>query len=130
MTARIFYDQGLSDEATPRLDLGDGRIVPDHAVMLALLLAEGVILISGEDATLHVICSDTFAYACADCEPITRHRDIVELFEMWEANPEWCATRWCILRRGARPIAPIVEMMKRDGVWDAELEARASEASR
>lgn len=71
---------------------------------VAHLLINDVLMIGGEEATLNVVCSDTFYYASADCEPISSG-EIHELYKLWRADPMWGPTWWCVKKRNMRPLA-------------------------
>lgn len=77
----------------------------------------------GEATTvLYVNCNDLFYWACADAERI-KNNEIGTFYKMHMANKKWGSAKWCCLKRKMRPQVPIVEAMKKDGFWDAELEA-------
>jgi len=79
--------------------------------------------ISEESTTvLYVNCNDLFYWGTADAESLP-NSEIGNLYRMWKANPKWGVDKWCCLRRKLRPQIPIVEMMKKDGFWDEELES-------
>jgi hypothetical protein len=118
--AKVLYDDG--EEMTPWI-LPDA---PDHSAMLAILLAEGLVHLSMQDLTPHVLCSDTFGYACADSERIDTPNELVQVFMAYEADRSWGTTAWCIVKRRQRPIAEIVAMMQATGAW-TDAVARASE---
>ena len=108
---------------------------------LAVFLIEEIVFLSGSDylspfkprgedpdklcrptcAPL-VICNDQFYWACADCEPLPAS-EIESLYKMWKADPRWGVTKWCCRSRNMRPQIPIVNDMKKEGVWDDELES-------
>lgn len=105
----------------------------NEELAVAILLANDVVFISGQDykapwapeeksCAVVVNCNDVFYWACADAEPLPQG-EIETLYKMWKANPKYGADKWCCLRRNLRPQVPLVEMMKKDGFWDAELEA-------
>lgn len=125
--AKVFYDDG-SEEATDYVELEHGGKPvrePDHEVMLAKLLLDGVVFVGCQTGSICVMCSDTFGYSCADAEPVTDRKDIVDVYE-GNAKHGWPAVvAWCAKRRKARPIAPVVASMKEAGVWDDELESFA-----
>jgi len=100
---------------------------------LSLLLAEEGLLFVGtpktcffEDqagqAALWINCNDTFGYGCADAEPLLHSEigPVTKLYLQWGCHG---VIKWVALRRKERPIPEIVEHMKKDGHWDAELEA-------
>lgn len=77
----------------------------------------------GDSTTvLFVNCNDLFWWGTADAEALPND-EIGRLYKMHMANKTWGSSKWCCLRRKLRPQVPIVEMMKKDGFWDAELEA-------
>ncbi len=61
-----------------------------------------------------VICNDTFAYACADCERLP-FKEIEPLYRMWQADPTWGPTAWCVMRRKERPIGPVEKGLREKG---------------
>jgi len=75
----------------------------------------------GLTIVLFVICNDIFAWGCADAEdlPIS---ELENLYKMWLKNNKWGSTKWCCIRRKEKPQRPAVELMKKDGAWDDELE--------
>ena len=78
---------------------------------------------------LSVLCSDTFAYACADAEDLP-YNSILELYRRWREDPRWGVTQWISERRSMVPIPPLVDLMKKEGAWDEtmqQIERRKSE---
>ena len=123
----IFYDVDLHGGKTEHCC--------DEDNALAVLLADGVCFSGGgnpffktEDkdcearTCVRVLCNDLFYWACADCEELPV-AEIGNLYRMHKENPKYGSDKWCCLRRNLRPQVPIVENMKKDGFWDAELEA-------
>lgn len=105
----------------------------DEDTALAILIAEGVCFVSGQDyvapwsntdktCAVVVNCNDVFYWASGDAEPLPNSQ-IEKLYRMWKANKDWGSIKWCCLHRNLRPQVPIVRDMKKDGFWDAELEA-------
>lgn len=96
--------------------------------------AEGQHIIVGSDDTkpwevsdesttvLYVNCNDLFYWGTADAESLPNDQ-IGKLYLLHKENDKWGASKWCCLQRKLRPQVPIVEDMKKDGYWDAELEA-------
>lgn len=79
----------------------------------------------GESTTvLYVLCNDIFYWGTADAERLT-NAEIGPLFKMYTdpANKGWGHIKWCCFKRKLRPQVPVVEDMKKDGVWDAAMEA-------
>lgn len=65
-----------------------------------------------------VICSDTFAYSCADAERLP-YDQIQPLYRLWRKDSTLGATAWAVMQRRERPIAP-VEKMLRDAGYDVD----------
>jgi hypothetical protein len=79
--------------------------------------------VSEESTTvLYVNCNDLFYWGTADAESLPND-EIGNLYRMHMNNKKWGSSKWCCLKRKLRPQVPIVEDMKKDGFWDAELEA-------
>lgn len=74
-----------------------------------------------ETIVLFVLCSDIWMWACADAEPIGYDK-LPELCEMYMEDKCWGVTKWACKKRNMRPQKPIREGMKRDGVWDEEMD--------
>jgi len=70
---------------------------------------------------IRVLCNDLFYWACADCEELPFNQ-IQPLYEEWIKDKRWGSSIWCCRRRNLRPQVPIVEDMKKAGVWTEELE--------
>lgn len=113
--------------------LSDGKVGYNEEIMVAEMLADYILWVgpakdvyNGRDpeetTSLSVMCSDTFAYACADEEPLP-FEEIPNLYKMYKEHGDWGALRWCALRRGVQPLPEIVELMKKNNAWDLELEA-------
>jgi hypothetical protein len=105
----------------------------DEDKALAILIAEEVCFVSGQDyqapwspkdksCAVVVNCNDVFYWATGDAEALPQS-EIQTLYRMWRANPKYGSDKWCCLRRHLRPQVPLVEMMKKDGFWDQDLEA-------
>lgn len=123
--AKVFYDDG-SEEAKDYVEWQDmdgvDHVDPDHNVMLAKLLVDEDVFVSGYDGSLCVICSDTFAYAGADCIELNGPKDIVDVYEAKNKHGWRGVALWCCLKRKERPLPPIERDMRDAGVWDASLD--------
>lgn len=69
-----------------------------------------------------VICNDIFAWACADSEELP-YSEIQNLYDLWYEDQVWGPAKWCAIKRNQKPQAPVIRDMKRDGAWDAVMEA-------
>jgi len=69
-----------------------------------------------------VNCNDVFAWACADdeCLPLDQ---IIPLYKAHIKDPRWGSDIWCCFRRNLQPQCPVIDGMKKDGVWTDDLEA-------
>ena len=103
---------------------------------MALLLMSGEVISlvavngNGDLAGLYVACSDTFAWGCADAEPLPSigygdgdDESVLELYASIRSDETWGSTRWCCLRRGMRPQKPVEKAMRAAGAWCDPLEA-------
>ena len=113
-------------------DLQIDEIMDDEEAV-SILMANGILFVSGQDyaapwdsnertAAVLVECNDVFYFGTSDAEPLPR-KEILNLYSMWEKDRNNGVIKWCCLRRGIRPQARLVELMKADGSWDNELEA-------
>lgn len=99
----------------------------DESVALADMLWSGEVIsvmgIAAGDPTLALLlnCSDTFAWGCADAEPITLE-DLPALYTAWQTGV-YGTTSWVCKKRGRRPQAPLEKRMREAGAWDDEMEA-------
>lgn len=71
---------------------------------------------------LELNCSDLFSWGCAEWEEITL-KEIPSLLEEVRKDEIWGISKWCCLKRGMRPQAPIITRLKKDGRWTDELES-------
>lgn len=112
----------------------DGEECCDEELALSILLREGVLFAnefgyinpstgrsSGSTVTLFVKCSDVFTWGCADAEDLP-YSQIGLLYKAWKSGP-WGVTKWVCKKRWVQPQSPIRRDMKKDGVWDDEMEA-------
>jgi len=108
---------------------GDVRMPEDALVVL--LAADVLVPLNGDGGIcLEVMCSDTFAYACADSESVPpigfgeeHDKPFWDLWSRWVADHTWGPVQWVVLRRNQRPITPVVERMLNAGAWPTEMEA-------
>lgn len=83
-----------------------------------LLLYQGKSQHNGSPTVaVSVICSDVFAWACADCEELPANK-IQELYDMWAKDPINGPLKWCCKQRNTRPQAPLRRALKEEGVWE------------
>lgn len=116
----------------------DDLIMPDGSdgfpedALVVLLAADVVLPLNGGDSgiCLMVNCSDTFAWATADCEripPIGFSDDgdepFWDLWRRWKRDRTWGPIQWVALRRNLRPMSRVVELMQKNGAWTEEMEA-------
>lgn len=120
-------------------DWVDHKGIPQHAnftdKMLAKLLIDDVLFVgdfnSGpfftnetqdkSTACVWVNCNDVFSWGCADVENLPES-EIPALFAECKKDPKWGSTKWCAKKRNQQPQKPIIEQMKKEGVWDEEME--------
>jgi len=99
-------------------------------IILAKLLLDGILFVGDfntgpffendkpESTTcVWVNCNDVFAWACADCEPITT-AELPELYKMHKSDTSWGSIKWCCKKRNLQPQDPMIDMMKEQGAWD------------
>ncbi len=106
----------------------------DAEQALALLLLNEVVFLGSlwyaehspehiqEATSVSVLCSDLFAWGCADAEGLP-FKELEPFYKMWKADPRWGVSKWCILRRQMRPQPPIIKRMQDAGVWDEAMQA-------
>ena len=75
----------------------------------------------GSTIVLFVLCNDIFAWACADAEDLPCS-EIPKLYRMWEKDKIYGPAKWCCIRRNEKPQQPMIDYMKKDGVWDDTME--------
>ena len=114
---------------------GDGNRVDcfDNDAAIAVLLDNSVLFansrpyLEGDEKmpqtiVLFVNCNDVFAWGCADGEELPLN-EVQTLFKMWHEDKSWGAAKWCAIRRNQKPQPPVIEAMKQNGLWSAEMDA-------
>lgn len=121
-------DWGKNPEKPPQETIFE----PEQA--LARLLAEEIVFLNDhrykddwpeaarKRPSLNVICNDIFAWACSDAETID-YDDIQGVYDAWLENHEFGPAKWCAIKRNIKPQAPVIEAMKKAGVWDERMDA-------
>lgn len=69
--------------------------------------------------SIAVQCSDVFAWACADAEPLP-YDEIERLWRMWKKDEHWGPAVWCMLRRRQMPQKPVEDLIRKHGIWDLD----------
>lgn len=120
----VRYEVKLPDHDIDRIDF-------EHNQALALLLIKEVVSINRfwwekdwpeecrQLTGFFVNCNDVFAWACSDSEPMY-YKDIQEVFEHWEKDPDYGAQVWCIKRRNMMPQKPVYDYIQKRGIWDLD----------
>ena len=110
-----------------------GKRIPDESAMVTKLLDENVltlgcdIVVENNNSTKHktltlfVNCNDVFSWGCCDAEPVT-FEELVNLFELYEKNPECGPTQWVCIKRNEQPQLPVVDWLKAHNGWTPELD--------
>lgn len=106
-------------------DYEDGSRIYNEELIVAELLMRGEMHLNNTESDgqrtvcAFVVCSDIFAWACADSEPVTC-KELPALYEMYAKDPKWGTAKWCILKRNQLPQPPVLRDMKKDGLWDLD----------
>lgn len=112
----------------------DGKMYCDKEAALAILLYDEILFANGREylhpngknagstTVLFVICNDLFAWATSDAEKLPC-KEIENLYKMYKKDKKWGASKWCCIQRNTQPQKPIIDEMKKDGVWDKIMEA-------
>lgn len=79
---------------------------------------------SAESKLIDVVvnCSDIFERGAADSESLP-FEQIEKLYRLWQAHHVWGPAQWCAIQRQRAPHPQIVQEMRADGAWSAEMEA-------
>lgn len=105
------------------MDDGSIRSIFSRSTAVAHLLLEDVLKVVGTgsagEATVMVNCSDVFAWATADLEPLPTS-EVENLYRMWQKDPWNGPTVWCIARRRQMPQRPVEKAIREEGVWDLD----------
>lgn len=118
----------MSDSEDPFIYEFYGKEQCDEEGILALFLQNNVLFandyeIDGKRTiVLYVNCSDVFAWACADAEPLSCSQ-IINLYKFWKSDNEYGPIKWCCIQRNQRPQGPVERNMKESGSWDEVMEA-------
>ena len=111
-------------------DLGPEQDVEAEEI-LALLLAQNIVFLNThwnkkdwpEDARtsirILVNCNDTFAWACADAEPV-RKDQLLDLWSYVAKDPCYGQIVWCIIQRKQMPQEPMAKAIMKTGLWDLD----------
>ena len=120
MDINWILDEEEIDLKLPPLN-GEERTEFSAGHALAAMVINDILFIN--DNGIHVICSDTFYYACADVETIGLS-EIKELYRMWRKDPTIGSIAFCVKRRKLEPIPRVVKYIKEAGFdidsWDLE----------
>ena len=104
----------------------ENEIIFKQDQALARLLAEKIIFVQSDKEkkvfNFYVGCNDIFAWACADCEPL-RYEDVQSLYDMYIKDKSWGSAKWCCVKRNEQPQGPVINLMKKCGAWDEQMEA-------
>lgn len=79
------------------------------------------IKVLGETITLFVVCSDIFAWGCADAEDLPMEK-VESLYALCLKYPNWGSAIWCCLQRNEKPQSPVAKKMKEENCWPEELD--------
>lgn len=88
--------------------------------MLAVLLVKEIVKFTNN--RLWVMCSDMFAWAMSDGEDITLD-EIPDLYHSWYKEQKFGDLKWVATKRNLQPQEPVIEWIKKEGVWDDEWES-------
>ena len=98
----------------------DAEEYDNEAEMLAVLIVKEIIFVTNNH--LWVFCSDMFAWAMSDGEDITLE-EIPDLYHEWYKDQAFGALKWVAKKRNLQPQEPVIEWIKKEGLWDDEWEA-------
>lgn len=103
--------------------------------MLLELLKDGVLMVNDhwwkeewpEEARgtmgIFVLCSDLFAYACADAEEVSMS-ELKDLYKLWKADPMYGPSTWCMIKRKQMPLPQVVARRIESGYDMAALQKK------
>lgn len=108
----------------------DGKEHCDEGAALSALLKAEVVFphaaqpffVSSGTVQISVLCSDLFAWGCADCESLP-FAEVGALYKAWKVDPKHGVSKWCCVKRNERPQAPIERRWRAEGVWDDTMES-------
>lgn len=75
-----------------------------------------------EGIVLEVNANDVFYWGCADSEYFGED-EIASIYAEWKKDPNFGIFKWLCKKRNMRPQVPLVEQIKKAGLWDAEFDA-------
>lgn len=106
-------------------------LTPMHDDILKILLDTGDLFVSSNWGNTHwpvdaqrtfsfaLNMNDTFAYASADCQEMYFDQ-LEEVYAYWLAGGGTGLMVWSMKERGEWPIQPVLERIRRGGVWDVD----------
>ena len=109
----------------------NGVVDYDPEKILAILLLEDQVFLNShhymakwpEDAkqsiSVNANCSDVFAWACADAEPVM-YSELTDLFEHHLKDRVDGVSVWCIKKRNMMPQKPYYDAIMASGKWDLD----------
>ena len=101
----------------------DGKEYFDTSVALAYLLAEEICCTASRkddgSAAILVHCSDTFAWAVSEFEPLPTS-EIRSLYEMVRKDRALGADVWACQRRKMMPQKPVADAIRKNGIWQID----------
>lgn len=117
----------------PIIKCGDEEIFAEDMAII-YLMSKGVLIplnaLSSENKKtigLYVNCSDTFVWACSDCEEIESSErigsNLHSLYMEVRKNAIYGSTIWVCKKRNEQPMIELKRRMIDKGVWTEELEA-------
>lgn len=128
-----FLSESMKDNSEVFFTI-DNKEYCDEELALSILLKEGALFcgerryaeynndkLIGKTIVVYVVCSDIFAWGCADAEDLPLD-ELSNFYKMWKTNSKWGTAKWCCFRRKEKPQHPVAEAMKNDGSWDDEME--------
>ena len=88
---------------------------------MAYLLGKEILLVANNKNntwSLAVNCSDIFAWACADSEPLNSQDELRDLWDMYIKDPDSGASVWSCKQRNSLPQKPVYDHIMKSGKWD------------